>query len=176
MSNHRIIKKKRRKAYGRDMGCMPGAMPEEAGMPRDMLRRLEEHIEREEETLSLFYEEYLRLKKRDEKKFLNSLISLRESMIKEARKVLVHSGNEECADYLRSYVDEIGSMLEEYDVEIIRCTDLADYDSAFQEPLVRENVSAAELHNKILKVYGDGYRWQDCLLKKAAVSVGIYVK
>ena len=176
MSNHRIMKKrKEKKTKHSDTACAVGAM-EDIDCIRNSLKILEDHVEREEETLTLFYDEYLRLKKRDEKRFLGSLVSLRESMIKEIRRVRANSGNEECIDYLRSYVDEIGSMLENYDVEIIRWSDMTDYNSEYQEPLLRENVSEMELHNKVLKVYGDGYRWQNYLLKKVAVSVGIYEK
>ena len=176
MSNHRIMKKRKgKKTKHSDTVCAMGAM-EEVDCIRNSLKMVGEHIEREEETLSLFYEEYMRLKKRDEKRFLSSLVSLRESMMKEIRRVRSNSGNEECIDYLRSYVDEIAGMLEEYDVEIIRCDDMTDYNSEYQEPLLRENVSEMELHNKVLKVYGDGYRWQNCLLKKVTVAVGIFEK
>ncbi len=141
----------------------------------EMMEKIMDSFDNQQEILGCYYKEYQELKRRNQKKYLMDYIRLRDDMLKDVDR-MKESGNinEDMLGLLGGYIDALTTVLEDNEVDIYYCCTNDEYDPELQKPLERVDVCQEELGNRIVKVFGCGYRWHGMILKKVNVSVGIY--
>lgn len=141
----------------------------------DMMGKILNSFDTQQEILGCYYKEYQELKRQNQKKYLMGYIRLRDDMLKDVER-MKESGkiNEDMLGLLGGYIDDLTTVLEDNGVDIFCCCTNDEYDPELQKPLERVEVCQEELGNRIVKVFGCGYRWHGMILKKVNVSVGIY--
>lgn len=92
--------------------------------------------------------------------------------IRMLRKEL-ESDNEQI-ELLEIYLDQYTTILEDNGIEIISCNVKDEFHPEIAKPVSKVEVKYPEMHNKIFKLYGDAYKWNGVVIKKADVIVCIY--
>lgn len=142
---------------------------------KKMLREMSEMIKQQQEIMSLFYQEYQSLKRRQGKEQLMEYIRMRDSMLKDIAYYENHyQMNERGCRLLRMYVDKITEILEDQSVEILTAGAGELFDPETQKPIERVQAYSPEYNNVVYKVFNCGYRWSGIMLKKMDVSVCVY--
>lgn len=139
------------------------------------LRRMIEAFDKQQEILRLYYKTFQEMKQQNQRKYLMGYIHMRDNMLKDVERI----AEGECVDentlrLLTTYIEELDELLEDNGVEILHCCENDEYDPETQKPLERVDIKQAELDNKVIRVFGCGYRWNEIVLKKAYVAVGVY--
>lgn len=131
-------------------------------------------LKRQEKIMDFLYMEHLNKKDEELKEYLKHCINVREDLLKDLARAR-NENNEEMVKVLSIYAEEYAQYLRFKGVEILTCRPGQKFDPEVEKPIYREQV-APQFHNKVMKVYGNGYRWKGCMLKKIFVSVGICSK
>lgn len=139
------------------------------------MKRLSEAFDEQQEILQLYYKTYQEMKRQNQQKYLMGYIRMRDDMLKDVERMKAS----ECVDentlrLFAMYIDELDALLEDNGVEILNCCENEEYNPEIQKPLERIDTERAELNNKVVRVFGCGYRWNGIILKKAYVAVGVY--
>ena len=167
----RIVKKKNEKKAVFQLNRLFEKMDAQG----DMMDKILDSFDTQQEILERYYQEYQELKRKNQKQYLMGYIRLRDDMLKDVDR-MKESGNidENMLRLLGGYIDTLTMVLEDNGVDIYCCYANDEYDTELQKPLEKVHVCREELGNRIVKVFGCGYRWHGMILKKVNVSVGIY--
>lgn len=171
MSNSRVQKKHLQRNYKNQFNEIKRCMAQQ----EEMLNALTAQVTKQQEILSLYYNEYQEMKRHNEKQYLMTYIRMRESMLKDmALYEQKHQTNTMGYQLLSMYVNEYTEILEDHGVEIVECIEEECFNPEIQKPIERVDVSRKEYDNLVCKVYSSGYLWNGIVLKKIDVAVGIY--
>lgn len=140
-------------------------------------RDIQEQLLEQKVILKLYYDTYLEMKKRNQKKYLLTYIRMRDEMLKDIERMKLRGKvNEDTFRLLSIYIEEYNTLLQDNGVEILVCRENDEFEPEFQKPIKRVDVNYAELDNKVVRVYEHGYMWEEIVLKKIQVAVGVYNK
>lgn len=142
---------------------------------REMMSHQQKIAEQQQEIMTLFYQEYQSLKKRQGKHQLMNYIRMRDSMLKDIAYYENNclEGNGICK-ILRNYVSTLTEILEDESVEILTSSNGELFNPETQKPIKRIQAPQAEYNNVVYEVFNCGYRWNGMMLKKMDVSVCVY--
>lgn len=170
MTRQTMKKRSERRAVSQMNGLL-----EKLDTQEEMMDKILDCFDTQQEILERFYQEYQELKRMSQKQYLMGYIRLRDDMLKDVDR-MKESGNidENMLKLLGGYIDTLTMVLEDNEVDIFCCCANDEYDPELQKPLEKVHVCREELGNRIVKVFGCGYRWHGMILKKVNVSVGIY--
>lgn len=90
-----------------------------------------------------------------------------------ALRKIIEADNEQ-VKLLEMYIDQYTTILEDNGIEIISCNVKDEFQPEIARPVSKVDVKYPEMHNKIFRVYGDAYKWNDIVIKKVDVIVCIY--
>lgn len=142
---------------------------------KEMMNQQQSAMEQQQEIMSLFYQEYQSLKRRQGKQQLMNYIRMRDSMLKDIAYYENHFlGGDSISKLLRDYVNTLTEILEDQSVEILTSRRGEEFDPETQKPIERVQASQAEYNNVVYKVFNCGYRWNGIMLKKMDVAVCVY--
>lgn len=171
MANKRCVKKRNKKATVVQAGEICDRLMEQMVM----LNGIADKIEKQDEVIRFFYEEYQELKRRNEKRFLMACIRMREAFKKEIFQLSNKEPvNWDAIEVIKVHLDECTAFLEENGVEITVCGLNEVFNKEMERPISRDDVDDPELNNRITRIYSDGYNWHGGMLKKIEVAVGVY--
>lgn len=172
----RIAKKRREKTRGESKAVLQLVrLLNKMDAQGEAMGKILDCFDTHQEILERYYQEYQELKRQNQKKYLMGYIRMRDDMLKDVER-MKETGyiNENMLRLLGGYIDTLTMILEDNGVDIFGCYLNDEYDPELQKPLEKVDVCQKELDNKIVKVFGCGYRWHGMILKKVNVSVGIY--
>lgn len=172
MPKNKILKKKRIQAVL--LGQMQ-EMQETIAHQTEQMLLLTRELRDQQDILKKYYGEYQLLKKRQETQYLMTYIRMRESMRKDMEFYQEHGKmNTRGYSLLEMYVNEYAELLEDAGVEVLECPERTAFDPSTQKPIERVRVARPEFDGVIIRSYGNGYRRDGVMLKKADVAVGVF--
>ena len=160
MANRRIEHKRKKKQAGIILEQLP-----------EKIDFIEKGLEKQGKIMEILYKDHLNKKEEEKEKYLKHCISVREDMLKDIAR-LRNDNNLEALKLMNIYADEYEQYLRFQGVEILTCKPGDDFDPEIEKPIYKDKVHP-RYHNKVTRVYGNGYRWKEVMLKKIFVSVGI---
>lgn len=173
MQNKRVQKKSWKKSSEVMMSGILERMDRQERVLGDIVKKFED----QQEILGLYYKTYQEMKMQNQKKYLLTYIRMRDAMLKDIDCMKARgSVNEEMFRLLSIYIEEYNILLQDNGVEILSCRENEEFKPDIEKPLKRVSVHYADLDNKVVQVYGYGYKWNGIVLKKIQVAIGVYNK
>lgn len=160
MANRRIESKRKKNQLGMILEQLSCKMDE-----------LGKGLEKQGKIMEILYKDHQDKKEKEKEAYLKHCIAVREDMLKDITR-LRNTNNLEALKLMNIYAEEYEQYLRFQGVEILTCKPGDDFDSEIAKPIYKDKVQP-KYHNKVTRVYGNGYKWKGIMLKKIFVSVGI---
>lgn len=144
----------------------------------EKLTELNVRSEMQEEILKLFFDEFKKLKTRNEKLYIRPYIRLRESIKNDINKEIHCNDFERDDAFHRHLTDlkctllEIEQSLEDMGVEIMHVKTGDTFDPKIHKAR-KCPVSDSDMHEKVVEVCSDAYIWEGQTLVPAEVKIGV---